>query len=204
VGHGAGSWTNRDDGKGARRRTEWGMPASSYFASGWMGGGADATVGNARRKSEAERPAIDLVLWLVRRVAGPQVAELCVRYLVTGDRTSQAHHALVDHLRHDSDVVRRAEAHVRRHLSHRIPVAELARAAGASPRTLARRTHEALGLSPLGLMRRVRAERAAHLLATTRESFERIAACVGYGDAGTLRELLRRELDVTARALRRR
>jgi transcriptional regulator GlxA family with amidase domain len=145
---------------------------------------------------------IDLMLWLVRRIAGPQVAELCVRYLVAGQRTSQAHHALVDHLLHDSEAVRRAEAYVRRNLERRVSVAEVARAAGTSPRTLTRRTQEAVGLSPVGFVRRLRAERAAHLLATTGESFDRIAARVGYDDPGTLRQLLRREFNATARGLR--
>lgn len=147
---------------------------------------------------------IDLMLWLVRRVAGPQVAELCVRYLVAGQRTSQAHYALVDQLRHDSEAVRRAEVYVRKNLERRLSVAEVARAAGTSPRTLARRTEQAVGLSPLGFVRRVRAERAAHLLATTEESFDRIAAQVGYEDPGTLRQLLRQEFNATARALRQR
>ncbi len=147
---------------------------------------------------------IDLMLWLVRRVAGPQVAELCVRYLVAGERTSQAHHALVDQLRHDSEAVRRTETYVRKNLARRLSVAELARAAGTSPRTLARRTRQAVGLSPLGFVRRMRAERAAHLLATTQESFDGIAARVGYQDSGTLRQLLRRVFNATARALRRR
>jgi transcriptional regulator GlxA family with amidase domain len=146
---------------------------------------------------------IDLMLWLIRRCAGAQVAELCVRYLVAGQRTSQAQHALVDQFSHDSELVRRAERYVRKNLDRVRSVGQIARAVGASPRTLARRTREAVGLSPLGLLRRIRAEQAAHWLATTGESLDGIAARVGYGNPGSLRQLLWREFKATARTLRR-
>jgi CubicO group peptidase (beta-lactamase class C family) len=37
VGYGAGFWTNRGDSFGAKRRTAWGMPAESFYASGTFG-----------------------------------------------------------------------------------------------------------------------------------------------------------------------
>jgi CubicO group peptidase (beta-lactamase class C family) len=37
VGYGAGFWTNRGDSFGAKRRTGWGMPAESFYASGTFG-----------------------------------------------------------------------------------------------------------------------------------------------------------------------
>lgn len=37
IGYGAGFWTNRGDGFGARARVSFGFPADSYFASGSMG-----------------------------------------------------------------------------------------------------------------------------------------------------------------------
>jgi transcriptional regulator GlxA family with amidase domain len=145
---------------------------------------------------------IDLTLWLVRRVAGPDVASLCARLLVLDERPSQARYAMVNHLDHDSEEVRRAERYVRQHLQRPLSIAEIAKAARVSPRTLARRLHEATGVSPVGFVQRLRVERAVHLLGTTKLSFDEVARRVGYEDPGALRGLLKRDLGVTARGLR--
>lgn len=145
---------------------------------------------------------IDLMLWLVRRVCGPDVASLCARYLVVDERPSQARYALLSHFAHDSEEVRLAERFVRRNLGRSISVDELARAARVSGRTLTRRMHEAVGLAPLQFIQRLKVEQAAHLLGTTKLAFDEIASRVGYEDAGALRQLLRREIGATARELR--
>jgi transcriptional regulator GlxA family with amidase domain len=145
---------------------------------------------------------IDLMLWLVRRTCGPEVARVCARYLVVDERRSQARYALVNHIAHDSEAVLLAERYVRRNLDRGVSVGELARAARVSARTLARRMHEALGLAPLQFVQRLKVEQAAHLLGTTRLAFDEIARRVGYEDPGALRRLLRRELGATARSLR--
>jgi len=145
---------------------------------------------------------IDLMLWLVRRICGPEVAQLCARYLVADERTSQSRYALVNQVAHESDEVLLAERFVRRNLHRSISLAELARAARVSTRTLTRRLHEALGLAPLRFVQPLKVERAAHLLGTTRLAFDEVARRVGYEDPGALRRLLRRELGATARDLR--
>ena len=145
---------------------------------------------------------VDLMLWLVRKTCGPEIANLCARYLVVGERPNQARYALVNHVAHDSEEVLLAERFVRRNLERSIGIGELARAAHVSARTLARRMHQALGLAPLQFVQRLRVEQAAHLLGTTRLGFDEIARRVGYGDPGALRRLLRRELGATACSLR--
>jgi transcriptional regulator GlxA family with amidase domain len=49
----------------------------------------------------------------------------------------------------------------------------------------------------------LRAERAVHLLKTSKASVDEIAAKVGYTDGGTLRLLLRRRLKLGVKEIRR-
>jgi transcriptional regulator GlxA family with amidase domain len=60
-----------------------------------------------------------------------------------------------------------------------------------------------LGKSPLSYFQELRVERAVHLLKTTSESVEKVAARVGYADGVTLRTLLRRRLGPGVKELRR-
>jgi len=146
---------------------------------------------------------VDLMLYHVRRFAGPAVAELCARYLVVDSRPSQARYVVADQLWHDSVEVRRAEAYARKALGDgAVTLEELARAAKVSPRTLERRFSESLVMSPARFVQRLRAERAQHLLAATKLSVEEIASRVGYTDSATLRRVIKRETGKSARELR--
>jgi transcriptional regulator GlxA family with amidase domain len=141
--------------------------------------------------SAAAFSQVDVMLWFVRRTMGPNVADLCARYLVVDERPSQAADLVRRHVQHTSEEVLRAEAFARKHLRQSISIADLARAANSSTRTLARRFRETLGTSPVRSLQRLRAEEALHLCKTTRLSLEQIAGRVGYADAGSLRRAWR-------------
>jgi transcriptional regulator GlxA family with amidase domain len=145
---------------------------------------------------------LDLALWLVRR-RSPALAALAARYLLLEPRASQAAFAIPHHLAHADPLVERFELWARRHLDRRFSLAEAARGAGTSERTLTRRLRGVLGKSPLGYVRELRVERALHLLRTSDASVEEVAAKVGYGDGVTLRALLRGKLGRGVRELRR-
>jgi transcriptional regulator GlxA family with amidase domain len=134
---------------------------------------------------------IDLALALVRRVS-PGLAEHVARLLVIDERACQSAYLVTDHLNHNDPLVLAFEQQARARLGQAVDVGELAAAIGTSRRTLERRTRAALGMSPLALVQRLRAERAIHLLRTTTQSVEQIAPQVGYANASTLRALLRR------------
>jgi transcriptional regulator GlxA family with amidase domain len=144
----------------------------------------------------------DLALWLVRLIS-PALATITARYLMVDPRSSQAAYAIPDHLAHADAVVERFERWARENLSNGFSLDNASRAIGASPRTLARRLRAVLGKSPLSYFQDLRVECAVHLLQTTGESVERIASKVGYSDAVTLRNLLRRRLGRRASQLRR-
>lgn len=145
---------------------------------------------------------MDLALWLIRQHS-PKLASLTAKYLIVDSRPSQSAYILTDHLIHSDPLVERFERWARNRLSHGFSLDEAARASGSSKRTLARRLRAVLGKSPLSYFQNLRVEHAVHLLRTSPESVEEIAARVGYADGVTLRTLLRRKLNVGIKEIRR-
>lgn len=146
---------------------------------------------------------LDLALSLVR-ARSPALAALVARYLLIESRSSQAEFIIPDHLAHADPLVERFEAWARERLAKGFSLADAAAAAGTSPRTLARRLQGVLGKTPLSYFQDLRIERALHLLRTSDDSVDRIAAQIGYADGVTLRTLLRRKLGRGVRELRER
>lgn len=134
----------------------------------------------------------DLMLALLARAAGVELARLVARYLILDDRPSQARYLVHEHLRVADPAVAAAERFAAAHVERQIGLAELARAAGVSTRTLTRRIRAALGMSPTQLIQRARVARAAHLLDTSAASVEEIAWKVGYADPAAFRRVFRR------------
>jgi transcriptional regulator GlxA family with amidase domain len=144
---------------------------------------------------------VDLALWLVRQES-PSLADLTARYLIVDQRPSQSAYAASDHLSHNDPVVARFEAWARDRLALGFSLEEAAASLATSKRTLARKLQDVLGKSPLAYFQDLRVERAVHLLRTSADDVERIAAQVGYADGVTLRALLRRRLGKGVRELR--
>ncbi|SDF42423.1 Transcriptional regulator GlxA family, contains an amidase domain and an AraC-type DNA-binding HTH domain [Lentzea fradiae] len=144
---------------------------------------------------------IDLALWIVRQ-RSLDLADLVARYLLIGDRPSQAAFALPTQLARADPLMTAFERWARAHLADPPPLTHAARALGVSTRTLQRTAQTVLGKSPLDFIQDIRLDEATHLLRTTTLSADAIAGRVGYRNAGTLRELVRRRRGVTLEALR--
>jgi transcriptional regulator GlxA family with amidase domain len=144
---------------------------------------------------------MDMALWLIRQ-ASPSLAALTARYLIVDSRPTQSAYAMSDHLAHADPLVQRFERWARDRLAMGFSLDEAAHASGASKRTLARRINDVLGKSPLSYFQDLRVERAVHLLRTSSDDVEKIAAAVGYADGVTLRNLLRRKLGRGVREIR--
>ena len=144
---------------------------------------------------------MDMALWLIRQ-ASPSLAALTARYLSVDSRPTQSAYAMSDHLAHADPLVQRFERWARDRLARGFSLDEAAHASGASKRTLARRINDVLGKSPVSYFQDLRVERAVHLLRTSSDDVEKIAAAVGYADGVTLRNLLRRKLGRGVREIR--
>ncbi len=134
----------------------------------------------------------DLVLTVLARITTPGLAELVARYLVLDARAAQSRYMLLDPRRSDDPVLRAVERHVLAHLDRQLELDELARVAGTSARTLARRIHAAVGHSPQRFVQQLRIHHARALLRDRRTSVDEVAAKVGYADAAAFRRVFRR------------
>jgi transcriptional regulator GlxA family with amidase domain len=144
---------------------------------------------------------LDLALLFVRRQS-PELARRVANHLLYDTRPSQAPYVMPDHLAHADPMVDRFEQWARGHLAgFTMPAA--AKAVGASERTLERRVRAVLGKTPLSFVQDLRVAQAVHLLATTADSLDDVAARVGYADGVTLATLLRRRTGRGVRELRR-
>ena len=153
------------------------------------------------RTAGAALSHMDMALWLIRQ-ASPSLAAVTARYLIVDTRVTQSAYAILDHLAHADPLVQSFEHWARVHLAEGFSLEEAAQALATSKRTLARRIGEVLGRTPLSYFQDLRVERAVHLLRTSSDDVEAIAASVGYADGVTLRNLLRRRLGRGVREIR--
>jgi transcriptional regulator GlxA family with amidase domain len=144
---------------------------------------------------------IDLALSIVAQES-PALADLVARYLVIGDRPSQAIFAVPSHLAATDPTMTAFERWVRDHVAEPLQISGVAAALGVSERTLQRTTAAALGMSPIDFVHEIRLDEATFLLRTTNQTVDAIAAHVGYQNTSTLRALVRRRRGTTISALR--
>lgn len=144
---------------------------------------------------------IDLALSIVQQQS-PALADLVARYLVIGDRPSQAAFAVPALLASADPTMTAFERWVRDHIAEPVRIGQVAAALGVSERTLQRTTAAVVGMSPMDFVQEVRLDQATFLLRTTAGSADTVAAAVGYRNVGTLRALVRRRRRSTLGALR--
>jgi transcriptional regulator GlxA family with amidase domain len=90
-----------------------------------------------------------------------------------------------------------------KHLAEPVTVADMARQAALSERTLGRRFREQTGTTPTQWLLRARVIRAQDLLEATDHPIERIAADVGFGSATTFRTRFREQVGISPLHYRR-
>lgn len=163
---------------------------------------ASLLVGDRVSTAGAAFAHIDLALSLVQRHS-PALADLVARYLLIGERASQASYAAPAVVARHSPEMAAFERWVRAHLHEPFRIATAAAAVGLSERTLQRVTAAATGLSPLDFVGEVRLDEAAFLLRSTTLTTAAVAERVGYRNPGTLRALVRRRRGMTLGTLRR-
>ena len=140
-----------------------------------------------------------LVLRLIERTAGPELAQQTARMLlIDPERQSQAPYvsaALMEKPR--SSLSEKAERFLQRELHHELTVASLAKHCGTSERSLLRHFRSQYGASPLAHIQHLRVERAKALLEATHLSFDEVVERCGYSDVSSFRKLFKRATTLT-------
>jgi transcriptional regulator GlxA family with amidase domain len=147
---------------------------------------------------------IDLCLHIVRTDHGSAVANEIARRMVLpphreGGQAQRSGPALA--LRADDGLGPMLDW-ARQRLDQPLTVADLAREAHLSTRTLARRFRDTLGTTPLQWLVEQRVRLAQELLESTDEPVERIAGLTGFGNAANLRQHFYRLAGVSPQSYR--
>ena len=116
---------------------------------------------------------------------------------------TQAPYLKAEHLTSGRDAnIERVIEHMRDHLKHEMPLANLAQMAAMSERTFVRRFRSFAGMPPGQYLQKMRLDIAKRLLEETDQSLEKIIAEVGYTDISSFRRLFKKEVDVSPKVFR--
>lgn len=147
---------------------------------------------------------LDLCLELVRRDHGAAVAGSVARWLVAPpQRAGEQPQCVAAALPDTGDRLADLLGWVLARLDQPLTLADLARAAGVSARTLARRFHASLGTTPLQWILAQRIRLAQELLESTALPVDRIAERSGFGSPGNLRQQFTKALGMSPQRYRR-
>lgn len=148
---------------------------------------------------------LDLCLHLVRRDFGAAVAADVARMVVMPLERSGGQSQFIAHAPPTSEgaSLEPLLGWMEKNLSAPLTLKAIAHQAGMSERTLSRRFREQTGTTPLRWLRHARVRRAQHLLETTPNSMESVAAAVGFASASTMRHRFARIVTTSPRDYRR-
>ncbi|WP_307798010.1 GlxA family transcriptional regulator [Actinoplanes flavus] len=147
---------------------------------------------------------VDLCLHVVRRDHGSAVANQVARLCVVPPWREGGQAQFIDRPVPESATATTSEARqwALGQLHRPITLAELARHARTSVRTLSRRFRAEVGMTPVQWLARQRIEHARRLLETTDLPVDRVAAEAGFGTAASLRQHLTGAIGVSPTAYR--
>ncbi|MDO3682687.1 GlxA family transcriptional regulator [Micromonospora sp. C28ISP2-4] len=148
---------------------------------------------------------LDLCLHLVRTDHGAAVAADAARLSVMPLERAGGQAQFIAHEppAPDGTTLEPLLTWMRQNAGRDLALADIARHAGMSVRTLNRRFRDQVGTTPLRWLHRVRVHQAQHLLETTAHPVDRVATQVGFGSVTAFRDRFRRITGTSPQAYRR-
>jgi transcriptional regulator GlxA family with amidase domain len=143
--------------------------------------------------------SMDVSLYLVEKLCGHEVAVRTARALLLPmPRVHQSGYAMLPVSQaHGDERIRAAEAHLHENLRQGVATGALARRAGLTVRTFARRFKTATGRQPAAYLQALRVEAAKAMLERDDRPIQSISSEVGYDDVAFFRELFKRTTGMT-------
>jgi len=150
---------------------------------------------------------IDLCLHVIRKDCGAAVGERVARHMVAAPHRDGGQAQFIERpqipLPGATGSLEGTRRWAAERLAEPLDVAAMARHAGVSPRTFARRFREETGTTPLQWLLARRVEEARRLLEETDLPIDALAWRAGFGTAASLRDHFRRLMATTPSAYRR-
>lgn len=148
---------------------------------------------------------LDMCLHMVRKDFGSAVAADTARHLVVPPQRDGGQAQFIAHPEpgDEDGSLEPTMRWVREHVGEPLTLADIARRAGMSERTLNRRFREQTGTTPLQWLLRERVHHAQELLETTDLSIEAISRHCGFGTAIAMRQHFTKRIRVSPLAYRR-
>lgn len=147
---------------------------------------------------------IDLCLHMIRTDFGAAVAEACARFFVVPVEREGRQTQLVRHYPPQSDDnLATLQLWLLENLHSDLSLQDIAGHACVSQRTLNRRFHEQIGMTPMAWLTKARMRRAQSLLEVSSMSVEQVASATGFASAAAFRECFRRFVGTSPTAWRK-
>ncbi|NIV10518.1 MAG: helix-turn-helix domain-containing protein [Aliifodinibius sp.] len=134
---------------------------------------------------------LDLTLYLVEKFCGRRAAVASAKTMVLdmGRERQAPYEYFLAPIDHGDPLIAKAQEWMKQHQTEQIDYERLARKFRISRRSLERRFKQAMGVTPLGYLQKLRVEHAKRLLEEGTQTFNEITYQVGYEDISFFRKI---------------
>ena len=143
--------------------------------------------------------SLNLVLYLVEKFCGHDVGvRVAKNFSIHRDHMNQAHFSIFNGMdQHGDSMILNAQAFIEAHYAEDISVERIAGHVNMSKRNFIRRFKQAIRITPLEYIQRVKIEAAKKALESGRSNIQTLTYEVGYNDSKTFRSTFKRLTGVT-------
>lgn len=143
--------------------------------------------------------SLNLLLYLVEKFCGHDVGvQVAKNFSIHRDHVNQAHFSVFRGLsQHGDDVILDGQAYIEAHYAEDVSVERVAEHVNMSKRNFIRRFKQAVQITPLEYIQRVKIEAAKKALEQDRRNIQALTHEVGYSDSKTFRSVFKRLTGVT-------